>query len=432
MPAISIVIPTRDRPRFVRQALRSLAAQRFTDFEVIVSDNPVSEPCEGVVEELGDERFRYLRAERPLSMHDNWEAGCAEVSGDYIGVMIDKTVWLSSTLSHAMGVLEETSAAVLSWWDSSFEPYDERSDLTTGDFHAYDLPPRGPTAFSGAEELAEAMSFGIRRGLEGPAYFRGKICFGLYRRDVLDLIRSRVGRLFPPICPDYTSRVGALLTAPSFVDAGVALQLSFSTEVSNGRRTELDPAYARSFLEQIDPELLDRLPIPGLYASPHNYVAHDYLLAEKLGEYELDRRNLTARVREDLDLKAGWPDPQVRRQQYRLLAAAEHRVGRSRLDIYAGTVSRRLRPRLAARAAARELPYRALLRMPRVHRALRRMRGKPTLGGTPEEAGQETAPPGTLADAILAAEAELLAPQLAQRATRPISEAARASPSGTR
>ncbi len=400
MPTISVVVPTRDRPLFLRQALRSLVAQDFSDFEVIVADNPMTTPSESVVEEFGDDRFRYLRADRPLSMHDNWEAGFAAANGEHVGLMTDRMVWLPSTASCALALLEESAADVISWWYCSFEALDEQSDLTIGHYYPYPHALTGPRSFSGREELAKAMSFSVRRGTEGPAECRGNICFGLYRRDVVDGIRDRLGRVFPPVSPDHTSRVGALLTGTSFVDAGVPLQLSYSSETSNLRQSEKDLDYTRRFLEEVDPGRVDRLPIPGLYASLHNVIAHDFLIAEKLGVAELDRHNLAARAREDLDEVERWPDEAVRREQYRLLRAAERRVGRSMLGIQAGRAMLGARRQAAAtRVALRELPYRLLLRMPRLRRSLRRMAGKPPLAPAQE--------PDTLAGAISAAEADL-------------------------
>jgi hypothetical protein len=422
MPTISVVLPTRDRPEFVRHALASLAVQEFTDFEVVVADNPVTSPCEDVVTELGDERFRYLRPDRPLLMHDNWEAGCAATTGDYVGVMIDKTLWLPSTMSRALSILEQTSASVLSWWSSGFDPFDERSSLTSGAYFGPEYPLHGPEEFSGTTELVQATQFRVRRGQEGPSYFRGKICFGLYRRDVLDLMRSRIGRLFPPIAPDYTSRAGAFLTASSFVDAGMPLQIHFMTQISNGSLYALDASWARRFLEDIDPGLIDRLPIPGLFASHHNAVAHDYLLAEEWGAAELDRLSLAERAWEDLEFVDRWPDSRTRREQYRLVAKAERRAGRSRTRALARRLAARWGPWVArVRAAphkANQDLYRALLRRPRLHAALRRAAGKRPDVRAPETAAPRETPPvaDTLAGAVSAAETELPKPRSGTRA----------------
>ena len=397
MPTISVVIPTRDRPLFVREALKSLAAQEFTDFEAIVADNPETTPCEEVVKEFGDERFRYQRAERPLAMHDNWEAGCAAASGEYVGLMNDKIVWLPSTMSHALALLERASVEVVSWWCSSFEPRDEASAVTSGDYYPYDHPSSGPAIRSSRSELTAAMAFDAHRGL-GPGYFRGNICSGLYRQDVMNGIRDRLGRVFPPISPDHTSRVGALMTVPRFVDAGVPLQIACTTANSTLRAAEQDPQYSERLLRNFDPELIDRLPNPGLWSSLHNIIAHDYLIAEQLGGPRLNRWNLVARARDDLSDIDAWPSGRVRRQQYRLLRAAERRPGQSVAAIQADRVGKELRRLLAAirdAPAPRHLLHRMLLRVPGLSRRLR------------ARAAAQLPPPETLAGAISAAEAEL-------------------------
>lgn len=328
MTAVSVVLPTRDRPAFVRQALRSLVAQRFEDFEVIVADNAVAAECRDVVDSFGDPRFRYLRTPRPLAMHDNWEWACEAASGDFVAVMIDKTLWLPSTLRIAMGIAHGSAVSVdaVCWWDSVFKLEDEDRALDRGEYHPHPSSPRAPELVDPREQLQRSMSFDVRRGHEGPEYYRGKICFGLYRRDLLELIRARWGRVFPPISPDYSSRAFALASATTVVDAGIPLQLSLVSRTSNGARVARDPQWALSFLDEIDPALVDKLPIPGLYGSAHNMVAHDYELVAS-GGLEIDRRHLTLRAREDLALAERWPSETIRRRQYELLRAAERRAG---------------------------------------------------------------------------------------------------------
>lgn len=370
MPALSVVLPTRDRPQFVRHALASLLSQEIDDFEVIVSDNAEKVPCRDVVDEIGDSRIRYLRPERPLSMHDNWEFGCDAASGDYVAVMIDKTVWLPSTARLALDAAERESVQVVSWWSAVFDPVDEARSLTEGGYWPLPYQATGPLRFDGREQLRRAISFAVRRGTEGGEYYRGKICFGIYRRDVLQALRERAGRVFPPISPDYTSRIVALASIPSFLDLGVALQLSFVSQSSNGARVDRDPRWAKHFLDAIDPNLVDRLPIPGLFSSQHNVVAHDYKLAEELAGMRVPDAALCRRAREDLDQIRPWPDRRLRREQMRILGAAERRAGLSRVDVQRKRIAERAGP-AATMARERTLgaTYRTLDRTPLIRLA---------------------------------------------------------------
>jgi glycosyltransferase involved in cell wall biosynthesis len=59
------LIPTRDRPAFVRDALAALQNQTLTAFEVLVMDQSGDEATRELTEAFGDARFRYRRMPRP-------------------------------------------------------------------------------------------------------------------------------------------------------------------------------------------------------------------------------------------------------------------------------------------------------------------------------------------------------------------------------
>ena len=67
-PLVSVVVCTRDRPDSVLTTLRSLAAMRYTSFEVVLVDNAPSSDAtrDAVTREFGtDPRFLYVREPRP-------------------------------------------------------------------------------------------------------------------------------------------------------------------------------------------------------------------------------------------------------------------------------------------------------------------------------------------------------------------------------
>jgi glycosyltransferase involved in cell wall biosynthesis len=83
-PKFSIVIPTRERHETLRYALQTCLAQDFDDFEVVVCDNFSSPATKQVVDEFGSPHIRYFRADRPLSMQDNWNLAYTYASGDWV------------------------------------------------------------------------------------------------------------------------------------------------------------------------------------------------------------------------------------------------------------------------------------------------------------------------------------------------------------
>lgn len=321
-PFVSVIVPTSNRPELLRYCLESLALQTFSDFEVIVSDNHTGKPCKEVFDQFADGRFRYVTPPSPLAMHDNWEFASGFVTGEYVAVLIDKTVLRPSALEVMHAILERKSAEIVSWWNEGYVLVDEDRCYDKG-IYAPGFEPCDPYYFDPKKELVRRFSLDVRRGREGVHYHWGKICFGAYHQNLIRRIKEAIGRLFYPFSPDYTSMLAALAYAESAVDAGQPLLLSFNTKISTGRLAQEQDEYAFSFVKSVDPSLrvLDTLPLKGLYASSHNVVATDYVfMKEKVGEPMLDlmlnTRNLILRAREDLDERTIWQDESRKTEQY--------------------------------------------------------------------------------------------------------------------
>jgi glycosyltransferase involved in cell wall biosynthesis len=78
---VSSILPTRDRPRFFRQALRYFERQSYPNRELVVVDdgeNPVGKWCEG------RERVRYLRLERVTPLGTKMNLGIERARGSIL------------------------------------------------------------------------------------------------------------------------------------------------------------------------------------------------------------------------------------------------------------------------------------------------------------------------------------------------------------
>src|SRR5438876_10295673 len=90
---VSVVVPTRDRPRLLREALASIRAVEGGDLrlEILVADNGTDHETRLVAEEFG---ARWLRAERPGASATR-NVGLREATGEFIAFLDDDDVWLS-------------------------------------------------------------------------------------------------------------------------------------------------------------------------------------------------------------------------------------------------------------------------------------------------------------------------------------------------
>lgn len=84
-PAVSICVPAYEQPEFLKRALESIFAQDFQDFEVIVTDDSVSDVVQKVIESWrGDGRIIYQKNEIRLGSPANWNAAMALARSDLI------------------------------------------------------------------------------------------------------------------------------------------------------------------------------------------------------------------------------------------------------------------------------------------------------------------------------------------------------------
>jgi hypothetical protein len=329
MPQFSVVVPTRNRPDLLDFCLGGLAAQTFDDVEVVVSDNPTDRPADAVFERWARPGWRYVRVGQPVPMHENFERACAEARGDYVAVVIDKTVLHPSALAVvARALTSEPEADIVTWWNEGYDPVDEAREVGSGRFAAA-AQIRSPALYDPVQELARRFANVERRGVDPVHYYRGKIVFGAYSRALLERITAQTGRVFYPLAPDYTSMVPACILARRALDVGRPLLVSYNSVRSNGRLQSIDPRYAREFIEAADPAIVEQLPIPGLYSSQHNVVAYDLASAAARcppgSAPALDHVNLVHRAREDLEA-VEWSDTDERELQYSILEAAEARL----------------------------------------------------------------------------------------------------------
>ncbi|MDR7898959.1 glycosyltransferase family 2 protein [Thermosynechococcus sp. JY1334] len=85
IPKVSIGMPVYNGEKFIRDALDSLLAQTFTDFELIISDNASTDQTEAICREYAakDKRIRYVRQAQNLGAAANFKYVLDEARGEY-------------------------------------------------------------------------------------------------------------------------------------------------------------------------------------------------------------------------------------------------------------------------------------------------------------------------------------------------------------
>lgn len=83
---VSVCIPTYNYGNYIAEAIESILAQNFTDFELLIIDDCSKDQTAQVVESYArqDSRIRFIVNKVNLGMVENWNACLAQASGEYI------------------------------------------------------------------------------------------------------------------------------------------------------------------------------------------------------------------------------------------------------------------------------------------------------------------------------------------------------------
>ena len=123
--------------------------------------------------------WRYVRPREPVAMHDNFERAVSEAGGDYVAVVIDKTILHPSALEIAGAALAAKPADIVTWRNEGYDPVDESHDLAVGRYRPT-IAASPPALYDPVAELATRFENTERRGLDPVHYSRGKIVFGAF------------------------------------------------------------------------------------------------------------------------------------------------------------------------------------------------------------------------------------------------------------
>ena len=112
-PRFSVVIPTYNQADFLRVALRSVAAQTFQDFEVIVVNNFSDDHTLQVVEQANDPRIKAINSANQGVIGAGRNAGIKAASAPYVAFLDSDDTWAETKLERTAKAIEEHPEAGL-------------------------------------------------------------------------------------------------------------------------------------------------------------------------------------------------------------------------------------------------------------------------------------------------------------------------------
>lgn len=115
IPKVSIGMPVYNGEKYVREALDSLLAQTFTDFELIISDNASTDGTEDICRRYvtKDSRVRYVRQSQNMGATWNLNFVLEEARGEYFMWAAHDDFWDSRYLRTCLAAFNRSGKIVL-------------------------------------------------------------------------------------------------------------------------------------------------------------------------------------------------------------------------------------------------------------------------------------------------------------------------------
>ena len=261
MPSLffSVIIPTRERAKYLKYAVEGCLAQDFSDFEVIVADNCSSAATSDTVGQFSDSRIRYLRSDEPLAMSENWERAVRHAQGEYITVLGDDDVLLSHALSDVAALIRDTHAQALRWSLAYYRWPDV--DVNLGP-NLFVIPLQTGSDWQEGLSTIQDVTNGIRHYSELPSLYNSFV-----HREVLSTIRATTGRVFSSMTPDIYSGFAIAAVAPRYISMLRPASVAGTCARSNGEGVMRSGAKSDVALEFA--ELNERFGFHWHAAAPH-------------------------------------------------------------------------------------------------------------------------------------------------------------------
>jgi glycosyltransferase involved in cell wall biosynthesis len=175
IPKLSIGLPVYNGRRYLGEALDSLLAQSFTDFELIISDNASTDDTEEICRRFAaeDRRIRYIRQPRNIGANPNHNFVVREARGEYFKFAAHDDLYGRDLLARCVAALDAHPDVVLSHADMAI--IDETGTLV----RRYDY-----TLATGSADAKERFrSLVVTDGADDE--------YGVIRTDVLRSIRPK-------------------------------------------------------------------------------------------------------------------------------------------------------------------------------------------------------------------------------------------------
>lgn len=124
-PAVSIVVPTFNHAQFLHQALASVVAQTFQNWEAIIVNNFSTDDTIKIVESFGEKRFHLINFRNDGVIAASRNEGIRQSNGSVIAFLDSDDLWYPNKLEHCIPAFDAHADVVChgeNWISNDIHP----------------------------------------------------------------------------------------------------------------------------------------------------------------------------------------------------------------------------------------------------------------------------------------------------------------------
>lgn len=104
---VSIIMPSYNTGRYIAASIRSVLAQTYTNWELIIVDDCSTDDTDSVVSQFEDPRIKYLKNEKNSGAAISRNRALREAKGKWIAFLDSDDLWLPEKLEKQIRFMEE-------------------------------------------------------------------------------------------------------------------------------------------------------------------------------------------------------------------------------------------------------------------------------------------------------------------------------------
>ena len=118
MPLVSVLIPTYNRAKYLREALQSAVGQIHQELEILILDDASPDATADVAAEFaGDPRVQYIRHPNNLGIAGNWRIGIERAQGEFFCLLHDDDTFEPTFVENLLRPMLADPSLIVSFCD---------------------------------------------------------------------------------------------------------------------------------------------------------------------------------------------------------------------------------------------------------------------------------------------------------------------------